>query len=722
MFFDFEGDPFVGTNGLEYLFGWLYKDGYYDLWAKNEVEEKQALEKFIDTVVQILDTDAAMHIYHFGAYEQSALKRLVGKYAIKEDELDRLLRAGIFVNLHTITRRAIIAGVESYSLKDLEKLHGYLRQVDLRTVGPHKLLYEGLLESGGIDDVDDETRSIVRDYNKDDCISTKYLRNWLEEQRSKLINQGASIPRPARGDSEPSENRTDYQRRIQLLFDALLKGVLLEEKNRNAEPQAKWLLASMLDWYWVEEKSTWWEYYRLKELSDEELLDEKDAISKLIFTGKDEFVSRSVISYYHFPEQDYEIKIGKPVDFRGEYIGTVASIDRINRLVGLKRGLKLKDKHPTHIVCIEVPPRKEKEKAVIRLAEWVIQHGMDSNGRYRAGRDLLLRRHPPSGGNFSASIQAQENAIQWVQKLDNGVLPIQGPPGTGKSYTAARMIMSLVKAGKKIGVTALSHKVITGLLEKVVEQAEEENIRVRIIQKVSEESDKSNPRWTEADDNDAVVKGLNNGYQIAAGTSFMWAREEFLEAVDYLFVDEAGQLSLIDTVALSHAGKNLVLLGDPQQLRQPLKGSHPEGTEVSALEHILRRGKTIGDDQGVFLDKTWRMHPSINNYISELFYDNKLHPTEGNEQQKLVGATKFQNPGIYFEPVVHSGNQNSSPEEVERVKQIVDDLLHSGLNWINNRGEKKPFTPEHIKIISPYNAQVNSLSRSLPGIKEIRNR
>ena len=104
-----------------------------------------------------MDTDAEMHIYHFGAYEQSALKRLVGKYAIKEDEFDRLLRAGIFVNLHTITRHAIIAGVESYSLKDLEKLHGYLRQVDLRTVGPHKLLYEGLLESGDIDDVDEET-------------------------------------------------------------------------------------------------------------------------------------------------------------------------------------------------------------------------------------------------------------------------------------------------------------------------------------------------------------------------------------------------------------------------------------------------------------------------------------------------------------------------------------------------------------------------------------
>src|SRR5205814_2634294 len=157
------------------LFGWLYQEKYYDLWAKNEMEEKQALEKFMDTVVQILEADPGMHIYHYGAYEQTALKRLVGKYATKEEELDRLLRGGVFVNLHSITRHAIIAGLESYSLKDLEKLHGYVREVDLRTVAPHKLLYEGLLESGSVEDVDEETKRIVRDYNKDDCISTKYL-------------------------------------------------------------------------------------------------------------------------------------------------------------------------------------------------------------------------------------------------------------------------------------------------------------------------------------------------------------------------------------------------------------------------------------------------------------------------------------------------------------------------------------------------------------------
>jgi len=297
------------------------------------------------------------------------------------------------------------------------------------------------------------------------------------------------------------------------------------------------------------------------------------------------------------------------------------------------------------------------------------------------------------------------------------VLPIQGPPGTGKSYNAARMILSLVKANKKIGVTALSHKVIRGLLEKVVEEAAKENVVIRIVQKITESADTSNPNWIEIKENNEVIESLNEGYQIAAGTSFMWARENFFEAVDFLFVDEAGQLSLIDTIALSHAGKNLVLLGDPQQLKQPQKGSHPEGTEVSALEHILQNEKTIREEQGVFLDKTWRMHPAINRFISELFYDGKLHPMDKNEQQSLDGNTRFNKPGIYFETVVHSGNQNSSLEEVEKVKQIVDELLNSQLNWINRSGEKEELTAKNIKIISPYNAQVNALHRSLPEIQ-----
>jgi predicted RecB family nuclease len=717
MFFDFEGDPFVGTSGLEYLFGWLHQDKYYDLWAKNDVEEKQALENFMDTVMKILDADPAMHIYHFGAYEQSALKRLVGKYAIREEELDKLLRAGVFVNLHSITRHAIIAGVESYSLKDLEKLHGYMRKVDLRTVASHKLLYEGLLESGSVEDVDKESKSIVRDYNEDDCISTQHLRDWLEEQRAEVIARGRPIPRPKPEDGSSSENITEHLRRIQPLFNTLIKDVPVEKQNRTTEQQANWLLANMLDWYRREKKSFWWDVYRLRDLTDEELLEERDAVSGLVFTGKRQPEKKSFVDYYTFPEQETTLNKGNKVEFQKENIGEIFSIDFESRIVAVKKKQKALDLHPTHLICVDVIRDDEKIDAIIRFAERVIQDGIDGKGSCRAARDLLLRESPRTKGDVSELQSAQARAIDWVHKLDNGVLPIQGPPGTGKSYTASRMILSLIKRGKKIGVTALSHKVITGVLEKVTEEATKENVAVRIVQKVSEDPDTSNPSWIMIKENDEVIDYLNQGYQIAAGTSFMWARENFFEAVDFLFVDEAGQLSLIDTIAVSHAGKNLVLLGDPQQLKQPLKGSHPEGTEVSALEHILQSAKTIDEKDGVFLDKTWRMHPAINCFISELFYDSKLHPMERNVQQTLEGSTQFSKPGIYFEPVVHSGNQNSSPEEVEKVKQIVHELLQSGLSWIDTNEEKHLLREKNIKIISPYNAQVNALKRYMQGIE-----
>ncbi len=716
IFFDFEGDPFVGTNGLEYLFGWVCQNNYHELWASNEVEERKALETFMEIVIQVREEDPGMHIYHFGAYEQSALKRLVGRYATKEDELDQLLRAGVFVNLHSVTRRAIIAGVERYSLKDLEKLHGYLRIADLRTVAPHKFLYEGLLESGSIDAVDEQTKNIVRDYNKDDCISTEYLRNCLEERRAELIKKGNDIPRPVADDGTTGENITEHQKRIQPLFDALVKDVPLEKENRTAQQQAKWLLANMLDWYRREKKSFWWEVFRLQDLTDEELLEERDALSGLKLTDKREKEKKSFVDYYTFPMQETTLSKDNTVTFKDEKIGTIHSLDFDRRIIGIKKTKAALDIHPTNLICCDFISDEAKEEAIIRLAEWVIQNGMEAAGSCKAGRDLLLRAHTRTTELYSFHT-AQEQAIEWVSKLDNSVLPIQGPPGTGKSYTAARMMLSLIRAGKKIGITAMSHKVITALLDKVVHAAQEKNMLVRIVQKVKKgEGDTDDPDFMLLEDNNAVLDYLANGFHIAAGTSFMWARETFFEAVDYLFVDEAGQLSLIDTLALSHAGRNLVLLGDPQQLKQPQKGSHPDGTGVSALEHILQGEKTILPEQGVFLDTTWRLHPAINNYISELFYEGRLQPMPQNEQQRLEGNTKFKMPGIYFEPVIHYGNQNSSIEEVEKIKQVVQDLLTSQIYWIDSTGKRRLFLSTDIKVISPYNAQVNALLNALPQI------
>jgi uncharacterized protein len=274
--------------------------------------------------------------------------------------------------------------------------------------------------------------------------------------------------------------------------------------------------------------------------------------------------------------------------------------------------------------------------------------------------------------------------------------------------------MRLIREGKKIGITALSHKVITNLLMKVWEVAQEEGYDIQMIQKTEPNPD--NPSaWKVSNDENAIQDAIGI-VDVIAGTSFMWSKPPYEDSVDYLVIDEAGQLSLIDTLSISHSCTNLILLGDPQQLKQPQQGIHPEGTEVSALEHVLQGKKTIFDEQGIFLSETWRMHPSINLFVSELYYENRLQSKSHLDQQQLKGS-KYEGAGLYLEKVEHTGNTTSSIEEVEKVVDIVTQLTGGDVRYINEKGEEITLTAADIKIITPYNAQVQAIKKRLPNIE-----
>jgi uncharacterized protein len=277
------------------------------------------------------------------------------------------------------------------------------------------------------------------------------------------------------------------------------------------------------------------------------------------------------------------------------------------------------------------------------------------------------------------------------------------------------MVTALVRAGKKVGITALSHKVIRNLLNKVMDVAAGERTSVRCIQKVDERSDEPHPAIVEVQDNDSPLDALQSGEaDVAAGTAWLWARPKYWEAVDVLVVDEAGQLSLADVLAVAQAAKSLVLLGDPQQLRQPQQGSHPEGTDVSALEHLLGEHETIPPERGLFLDQTHRLHPNVCAFTSELFYDGRLRSFPNLERQVLDGPTPFAGAGLWFVPVGHDGNQSSSPEEVERVATLVARLIADGVHWTDRENERRPLRLADILIIAPYNAHVAALAARLP--------
>jgi uncharacterized protein len=729
IFFDVEGDPFVGEAGLEYLLGWVINDDlgeprYRGLWAFDREEEQTALESFVDAVMQRWSSFPGLHVYHFTPYDPAALKRLMGRYASREDEIDRMLRAGLFVDLHAVLKQALRASVEQYSIKNLEAFYGFERKVALAEASSNRRVLEGALELGGAAAVPEGTRTVVEAYNRDDCVSVFWLRQWLEAVRAEVIARGVNIERPSPSSGEPSESLDERSRRVEELRSTLAGNLPTEAKDRTEGEQARWLLANMLEWHRREEKASWWEYFRLLSLTDEDLLEEKTALSRLEFVERIGGTPRCPVDRYRYARQDTDIREDDKVHTKDiDGLGTVQAINLVTQNIDIKKSRKAADIHPSAVFAHAVVRSKVLSDSLSRLGTWVAEHGIDANGSYQAARDLLLRRPPrttkrPSSKIREDSEDTMEAARRLAISLDHGILPIQGPPGSGKTYTGARMICELVRAGKRVGVTAVSHKVIRNLLEEVVVAGREEGLPVRCVEKVGGESGHEEPAIQEVSQNEEVLTRLQNGdAQVAAGTAWLWARGEFFESVDVLFVDEAGQMSLANVLSVAQAARSLVLLGDPQQLEQPQKGCHPEGTGVSALEHVLAGQETLPDDRGLFLAETWRLHPAICGFTSEIFYESRLRARPGLDRQALEGSSPWTGAGLWFAPVDHEGNQSSCPEEVEEVAEILESLIGGKVAWIDAEGRKRPLSRDDILIVAPYNAQVAGLKLRLPGAR-----
>ena len=749
MFVDLEGDRFAGDGGQQYLFGFVAAEGdavaYEKRWALNAEEEKRGFEWLVDEIMRRWTADPAMHVYHFGAYEPGAFKRLMGIYTTREDEIDRMLRAGLFVDLHTIFKQAVRASVEEYSLKKIEAFYGFERRTPLAESREAMRYVEHRLELGWEGELPERMRDALEGYNGEDCKSTAALRGWLEAERRKLVEAGTAIARPALGSGAPSEELDERQKRVAELIAQLTADVPADAAARSPEQSARWMLAQLLDWHRRENKATWWEGFRLADLDDDDLMDERAGLAGLRHVKRLGFDRKSAVDRYEFEKQEMDVRVGDDVYRReakekksdakneekkgskvGDKVGSVVAIDLVKRTIDIKKTQKMADLHPKAVFVWDAPFGGDKQAdALMRMGEWVKDNGVDAPGAYRAGRDLLLRRAPRLRGNATIAPKPLEETVATACRiggvLDESVFAIQGPPGAGKTFTGARMICRLVQAGKKVGVTALSHKVIRKLLKEVVEAADGDRITgVRCIQKLTEGDEvEEDERIAVTTKNEEALEALRTGKaNVLGGTSFMWTREEFSSAVDAIFIDEAGQLALADVMAVSQAAKNLVLIGDPQQLDKPLKGSHPPGAEKSALEHLLGQHKTIPGDLGMLLPETHRMHPKICEFTSEMFYERRLTTKSFTLNRVLVGHPHFDGAGLWFVPMEHDGNSNSSAEEVDKVVEIVETLLQPGVEWFRGAGNKGPLRRERdILVVAPYNAQVGDLAARLPGVQ-----
>jgi predicted RecB family nuclease len=727
MFFDLEGDPFIGRGGREYLFGFVAADesgnsAYSSEWAVSAEEEKNAFEMFVDTVMARWAEYPAMHVYHFTGYESGALKRLMGRYATREDEIDRMLRAYLLVDLHTVARRAVRASVEHYSLKALEAFSGFERQIPLEDARTALRQIQHALEVGEAG-LDPTLQNTVAGYNADDCNSTRALRDWLEAERRQLEQAGHPIPRPAHADGSPPAVLDERQQRTAALGAALRNNIPADPAERNPEQAARWLLSHLLDWHRREVKSEYWEYYRLGSLSDEELLDERSGLAGLSFVERLGIERKIPTDRYSFEKQETDLRSGEELCAKEDKIGKIVEIDLASRLVDIKKTKKTAEIHPTAVYAKKIGPTTDVlSNALYRIGAWVEANGIKAIGPYRAARDLLLRGSPRLTDASAILLAPGEQTLGAAKRvgtqLDHSLLAIQGPPGAGKTYTGARMICELVRQGKRVGITATSHKVIRLLLDEVVKAAEEEKINgLKCVQKVkdTDKPEHDPPCVQTTVETQETLAAFLDGAHVLAGTAWLWAQEDYSEAVDVLFVDEAGQMSLANVVAVSQAAKSIVLLGDPQQLEQPLRGSHPEGADASALEHLLAGARTIPPDKGIFLEKTWRMHPKLTHFTSESFYEGRLRSRDGLENQAINGHSWLGDSGLYYIPVEHKGNQNAAPEEVEIIADLINTLTKGGVRWTDDKGDSRDLQLSDILVVAPYNTQVFDLAARIPG-------
>ena len=739
LFFDIEGDPFYGSDevdGIDYLFGVIESGAsteeeptFYSFWSIDQdnntvtpAGEKRAFEQFIDFAIERLEADPDLHIYHYAPYEPTAVKRLAGRHGTREEEVDRLLRGEVFVDLYRAVRQGIRASVESYSIKRLEPLYGFSREVRLRDATSSIVEFETWLELGE-GEAGRGLLDSIKAYNRDDCLSTLHLRDWLESQRDELSEEHGDLPRPSVPAPEETKDSEEQQEANKLAAD-LCTDLPASVEEMDAAQRGRWLLAQLLNWHRREDKSSWWRYFHLaNELTDQERLQESDSMSGLTFVGSTPDPTpraRSMLHRFRFPPQDHAIKEdSSPHDpTTQEPVGTVHRIDEQTGEIVIKRGNTKPAPSATSLIPLDLVSPRPKPQSLQRIAQWVIDHGIEGGGPHQAARDLLTRQPPRLGQPHGQPLRrsgedAQKAARRLIANLHHSYLAIQGPPGSGKSTLGAAMIVDLVAEGKRVGVTANSHKVIGELLTKIAGNAAERGIGVAIGQRTNGQP--ASTTFTHFKSNPQAHEALADGsVKVVGATTWLWANADMASTVDVLVIDEAGQMSLSDAIAASPCAESLVLLGDPQQLDQPLKGIHPPGSERSVLAHLLHHNRVMPDHLGLFLDRTWRLHPAICEYTSEVFYEGRLQPHPGRDNLDLTGVEPLDGTGLRYVVAAHRNRSNQSPEEVDQVADLINDLLSANPSFADADGTTRSVDQSDVLIVAPYNAQVRALINKLP--------
>ncbi len=743
VYFDMEGYPLV-KGGLEYLFGAVFTDGdtlqFKDWWAHNPQMERQSFESFVDWIYQRWLDDPAMHVYHYAPYETIALKRLMQRYATREIQVDTLLRAEVFIDLYQVVRQGLLVGTTSYSIKYLEPLYGRKRDEAVTNAADSVVQYFQWLqvqEEEGDTPQTSEILQSIKDYNRVDCESTYELATWLREQQ-----QAAEIQYQPKLDPETqTELPTDIEDPVAQLATELLSEIPEDlstlDAQRQSEYQVQELLAHLLQFHQREAKPFWWQRFTWLQMDEADLFDEADCIAGLERTITPPIAPSGRSKSWRY---EYQFDPAQPLRLRISSRGlmtwfvpeepTACSLAELDAETGramISISQKKLDQARETRPDWEPPQRTSLIDANLISSKALPQSILDTVQQWResgilqpALRDLLYRQPPRIRNHSGSEIIAPESdllsgTLTAITHLDHSLLCIQGPPGSGKTYTAAHVISHLVQQGKTIAISANSHQAIANLMLKVAQMCQEQAIELSGI-KYGGEQDKrilaAGFTWK------IDLKKVNlSDYHLFGATAFQLCKPEMRDQWDYLFVDEAGQMALANFVAISSCADNIVLMGDQMQLEQPIQATHPGESGQSALGYYLNGQATIPKDMGIFLNTSYRMHPSICEFISAAIYENRLqhHPETQHHTIEIDRSQPFavdQGNGILVIPVEHEGNAQHSAEEVVAIDSLVQCL--TGMPYTTNRGESQGMIgPSDILVIAPYNLQVRYLSETL---------
>jgi len=720
IFFDMEGDP-LEEGGLEYLFGIHYFEGNaphsQTFWAHTRGEERRAFQAFMDFVTERLKAYPQAHIYHYAHYEETALKRLMSLHGVRENEVDNLLRFGKLIDLYKVVREALRVSEPRYSIKNMERFYMPPRTGPLKDAGASIVSYERWKETG-----DEQLLVEIEGYNRDDLRSTYELRQWLLRLRpahllwaSAPVDIAMSNPKDISAMSADEQRLAHYRK---LLVDHL-------PGNRDIwtpEDHLRELTFQLLDFHRRSAKPAWWGLFSRREMSVEELIADVEAIGGMTLLPENPAQDnrRSLSCLYAYPEQETKLKTGDSCVHTDTLnkVGNV-EIDEENRKVLISWPLRHGPPPDTISIGQAGPiPTKPLKEALFRFADDLIRQG----DQYQALKALLHRDSPrilgrsPDDTIIDESQDALPQVIDAVAGLDQGYVFIQGPPGSGKTFTGAHVIIELIKRGFRVGVSSNSHKAINHLLRGIEDVAREQGVRFHGAKKSVSDNPDSILNGNIIEDvfsNDDICGG---GWQLIAGTAWLFAAAGMDGTLDYLFLDEAGQVALANLIAMGTSARNIVLLGDQMQLGQPIQGVHPGRSGESTLDFLLDGLATIPPKQGIFLKTTWRMHPDVCRFISEAVYDRRLEPESGNNNRRLILKNKahplLKPSGIVYIPVSHNGCSQQSKEEAAIVLDIYRNILNQ--SYTDKKGDTHSMTSDNILIVAPYNMQVNLLKRTLP--------